>query len=1098
MERDDGALPLTRGQFDIWLSQATGLAGTEWQLGLLGRIAGRIDRDLLQQAIRQVVREAEPGRIAIVEVDGQIFQRAVDYPAAGLEFYDLVGSPNPVQEVHEITSSIQRTPIPLTGPLFKFALLQTSIDEFYMFACCHHIAMDGLGMALISRRVAAIYTALAAGESASPAYFGSLQGLLDCESQYEESSDYADDQLYWSKNLPVEGAQDYRFSSQASSRLDPAAPSVAVPLERSVVGRIRELSKVLRIRQYSAITAACALLVRGWSASASEVCLDFPVSRRVTPASKMLPGMLSGLVPLVVQTRPQVSIGEFCRHVDVRIRELLQHQRFPVRLLNGEAANLGRWQAASQVSLNFIPSRLTLDFGGIPAEATYTNLGPVGQLGLYFLGSGDQLSLSAAGAGRTFSDSDVEELARRLEGILVAMAADPARLISSIDVLDTGEHDRLDRWANRETLTEPARRSLSIPEVFATQVARSPEAPALTFNDCSLSYGELDRASSRLAHLLVNHGAGPGQSVAILLPRSSDAIVTILAVLKTGAAYVPIDPAHPDSRIEFMLADAAPVAAVSTGALADRLYGYDLPIIDLDVPGVPTPSDFAPPAPDADDIAYLLYTSGTTGTPKGVAITHHNVIQLLDSIPASLAAGSSAVWSQWHSYSFDVSVWEIFGALLNGARLVVVPESMVRSPEELHALLIAEQVSVLSQTPSAVAALSPDGLGSIALVVAGEPCPPELVDRWGKSGRVMINAYGPTEATIYAAMSSPLVAESGFVPIGSPVDGAALFVLDGWLRPVPAGVVGELYIAGAGVGIGYLSRPGLTGSRFVACPFGPPGSRMYRSGDLVAWDADGQLQYMGRADEQVKIRGYRIELGEIESALLDNREVLQAAVTVHHGSAGNPRLVGYVTIDASAGDCDPEIVEQWQEVWDEVYDPEIEAATFGSDFRGWNSSFTDKPIPLEEMLEWRSATVARILDLQPRRVLEIGVGSGLLLSEIAPRCESYVATDISAVAIGNLARTLEQSHVPWRDRVTLQAQPAHAIEGSCDVVVGSLSWGFGRNAVSCLRFGLIEGSRRRRWYGVAQIQDIRGAGRGPEHGDRGRDGRDRDLAGKAA
>ena len=248
-------------------------------------------------------------------------------------------------------------------------------------------------------------------------------------------------------------------------------------------------------------------------------------------------------------------------------------------------------------------------------------------------------------------------------------------------------------------------------------------------------------------------------------------------------------------------------------------------------------------------------------------------------------------------------MWEILGALLHGGRLVVVPESVAGSPEDFHALLVAEQVSVLSQTPSAVGVLSPEGLGSTALMVAGEACPAEVVDRWAP-GRVMINGYGPTEATVYAAMSAPLTAGSGVVPIGSPVSGAALFVLDGWLRAVPAGVVGELYVAGAGVGCGYWRRAGLTGSRFVACPFGGPGARMYRTGDLVCWGAEGQLRYLGRADEQVKIRGYRIELGEVRAALAGLDGVGQAVVIAREDRPGDKRLVGYVT-ESVTGAVDP-------------------------------------------------------------------------------------------------------------------------------------------------------------------------------------------------
>ncbi|BBY45779.1 hypothetical protein MCEL_40740 [Mycolicibacterium celeriflavum] len=250
--------------------------------------------------------------------------------------------------------------------------------------------------------------------------------------------------------------------------------------------------------------------------------------------------------------------------------------------------------------------------------------------------------------------------------------------------------------------------------------------------------------------------------------------------------------------------------------------------------------------------------------PKGVVVAHRAVTQMLGALPAHLPV--AGVWSQWHSLGFDVSVQEIFGALLNGGRLVVVPDAVVRSAADFHALLIAERVSVLSQTPSALAVLSPQGLDAVALLImGGEPCPPELVERWAP-GRVMINVCGPTETSVFAAMSAPLVSGSGVVPIGTPVPGAAFFVLDQWLRPVPAGVVGELYVAGR-LGCGYVRRASLTASRFVACPFGGFGQRMYRSGDLVRWGADGQLVHLGRADEQVKIRGYRIELGEVQAAL---------------------------------------------------------------------------------------------------------------------------------------------------------------------------------------------------------------------------------------
>ena len=904
-ELDGQALPLTRGQLAIWLAQETDRFGARWQLGCRVRLEGTLEPGLFERAIRQVVREAEPIRATFFQVDGEVFQKTVDYPDVEVARYDLIGSQDPVQEAYRLTSSIQRTVMPLTGPLFKFALLQTRVDEFYFFVCCHHIVTDGIGLALVCHRIAVVYSALASGTPIPPAFFGSLSDLIACELEYEVSTDYLNDQTYWTKNLPLESEPRYRLVA-AADRNDQYEPSAPVELDPVVVAGIKKLSQALGVRRSSLITAACALLLHGCDVESSEVVLDFPVSRRVRPETQTVPGMITGFVPLVLKASPGSTVASFYEHVDTRLREALQHQRFPVHELENKARPRNAAQMSNRAIINFIPTAHLANLTGATATATLTHTNLVDQLGLDFFRDGDRLFLSTqpsattsgtAGAGQWLSDCDVRDLVKRLERVLVAMTADLTRSLSSVDLLDAGEHARLDEVGNRAVLSKPAITPVSIPVLFAARVAQTPDAVAVTFEGRSMTYREVEEAANRFAHLLADKGAGPGECVALRFSRSAEAIVAILAVLKTGAAYLPIDPAHPRERIGFMLADAAPIAVITTTGLRPRLDGFDVVVIDVNDPAVDTQPSTALPAPAPDDIAYLIYTSGTTGVPKGVAITHRNVTQLVESLDAGLPA--AGVWSQCHSYAFDVSVWEIFGALLRGGRLVVVPESVVGSPDDLHAVLVAEQVSVLTQTPSAVGVLPVEGLESVALVMAGEACPAEVVDRWAP-GRVMVNAYGPTETTMCVAVSAPLAAGSGVPPIGAPVAGAALFVLDGWLRPVPAGVVGELYVAGRGVAVGYLGRAGLTGSRFVACPFAGAGARMYRTGDLVRWGADGQLQYVGRADEQVKIRGYRIECGEIRAVLAGLDGVEQAAVIAREDRPGDKRLVGYVT-----GTADP-------------------------------------------------------------------------------------------------------------------------------------------------------------------------------------------------
>ncbi|WP_131809578.1 non-ribosomal peptide synthetase, partial [Mycolicibacterium iranicum] len=633
---------------------------------------------------------------------------------------------------------------------------------------------------------------------------------------------------------------------------------------------------------------------------------------RRDPTLDHLVGFFVNTLILRTDTSTNPTITELLNQVKTRSLTAYEHQDIPFEALVehlNPTRNLTHhpliqvmlvWQNLPGSGLGDTAAGLTLGdvhATAIPMESHTARMDLGFSLAERFTASGEPDGISGSVEYRTdvFDPATIEKLVARLRRVIAAMAAHPATRVSSVDLLDDEERARLDEVGNRAVLVRPKSAAVSIPEAYSAQVSRSPHAVAVTFLDQNLTYRDLDEASNRLAHLLIGCGAQPGQRIALLLNRSARAVVAILAVLKTGAAYVPIDALHPASRIRFMLNDVAPIAVLTTATLADRVEGFGVTVIDIDDPATDAHPDTAVTGPAPEDVAYLIYTSGTTGTPKGVAITHQNVTQVIGSLDARLPSGPEQVWSQWHSLAFDVSSWEMLGALLRGGRLVVVPEAVAGSPDDFHALLRAEQVTILCQTPTAVRALPHEGLDALTLLVGGEACPAEVVDRWAP-GRVMINEYGPTETTMYTSMSAPAVAGSG-VPIGLPLPTAAFFVLDNWLHPVPAGVVGELYVAGAGVGVGYWRRAGMTGSRYVACPFGAPGTRMYRTGDLVRWGADGQLQYLGRADDQVKIRGHRIEIGEVQAVLAGLAGVTQAAVIAREDRSGADQLVGYVVLD---------------------------------------------------------------------------------------------------------------------------------------------------------------------------------------------------------
>ncbi|WP_155762039.1 non-ribosomal peptide synthetase, partial [Mycobacterium intracellulare] len=863
-------VPLSFAQQRLWFIDQLQGPSPIYNIPAALRLSGPLDAEALGAALSDVVARHESLRTLFAAPNGTpqqmvIPREEVDF---GWQIIDATGwSESRLSEAVKATACHTfdlATEIPLRARLFRVA-----DDEHVLVAVVHHIAADGWSITALVRDLGLAYASRYAGQAPGwaplPVQYAdyTLWQRTQLGDVTDSDSPIAAQLAYWEQELaglperlalptdrPYPPVADYRGASVV----------VDWPVELQL--RIAQVAREHNATRFMVIQAALAALLSKLTAS-SDVAVGFAIAGRRDPALDELVGFFINTLVLRVDAAGDPTVAELLAQVRARSVAAYEHQDVPFEVLV-ERLNPTRslahhpliqvvlaWQnfpghtsdPAAGLDLGELQvTRLPVDTQSARMDLTFT-------LAERFTEAGEPAGIAGDVEFRTdvFDAASIEVLIERLERVLAAMTADPSRRLSSVDVLDAAERAHLDKIGNRAVLARPVPTAASIPAVFAAQVARTPEAAAITFEGRSTTYRELDEASNRLAHLLAALGAGPGQCVALLLPRSAGAVVAVMAVLKTGAAYLAIDPAHPTARMEFMVADAGPIAAITTTGLVDRFDGRDLPVIDVDDPRILGCPCTGLPTPAAEEIAYLIYTSGTTGVPKGVAIPHHNVTRLLTALSADLELSPEQVWTQCHSLAFDYSVWEIFGALLHGGRLVVVPESVTRSPEDLHALLIAEQVSVLSQTPSAFYALqtadarAPERGSQLKLetvVFGGEALEPQRLGTWldrhRRSPR-LINMYGITETTVHASFREISVADvdRSVSPIGVPLVHLGFFVLDASLRPVPVGVVGELYVAGGGLAYGYLGRAALTGSRFVACPFGAPGQRMYRTGDLV-------------------------------------------------------------------------------------------------------------------------------------------------------------------------------------------------------------------------------------------------------------------------
>jgi amino acid adenylation domain-containing protein len=896
--------------------------GGAYNIPLALRLSGDLDHAALQAALGDVATRHESLRTVFPDVDGvpsqQILEGAAGQPSL------TVTAASEAELAGALAAEAARgfdvgRELPWRAHLFALGP-----GEHVLVVVVHHIAGDGWSMGVLARDVSVAYAARRDGRAPGWAPLGVQyadyglwqRGLLGAAD--DPGSVLANQLAYWRgtlAGLPPE------LALPADRPRPPAASyrggRVTFRANDGVHAGLVEVARAGRATVFMVIQAAVAVLLSKLGAGT-----DIPVGMAVAGRADQALDPLIGFFVNTLVLRTDLSGDPTLRELLARVREAdldaYAHQDLPFEQLVQALAperSLSRHPLFQVIMASQNPPQAPWQLPSLQARLVTTGTSSA-RFDLAF-NVRERRSADGAPAGidgslqysaDLFDEGTARMMAARLVQVLEAIAADPGLRVSQVDVLDGAERRQLLEEWNDTAVVVPGG---TLPALFEVQAARTPHAPAVVCGEETWTYGELDAAASRLAWYLIGLGAGPERVVALAVDRSPLMVTAVLGVLKAGAAYLPLDLAYPAARTGFMLADARPVLLVTTAEAAAGLPAGDgaVPQVVLDDPAVAAAIAACPAVPPADHDrvvslrsahpAYVIYTSGSTGTPKGVVVSHAGIASLAWSHIDRLDIGPDSRVLQFASLSFDSSVVDLVMALLSQAVLVVAPTEARLSEAALAALLYERGVTHATLPPTLLAALPDEGLpAGVTLVVTGEECPAEVVARWS-AGRRMFNAYGPTESTVCVSMTEPLTGESA-PPIGRPIANTRVYVLDEFLCPVPAGVTGELYVAGAGLARGYLNRAGLTGQRFVACPFAA-GERMYRTGDLARWDAGGQLVFAGRADGQVKIRGFRVETGEVEAVLREHPAVAQGVVVAREDQPGRRRLVAYV-VPAPAGD----------------------------------------------------------------------------------------------------------------------------------------------------------------------------------------------------
>lgn len=904
--------PLLSAQLRTWMAQSSDLTDpTNCIIDCL-EIRGSVDPALMQAANEHVERETEALRLRLVNTEDGYRQYVDPETNPPLTYLDFSAEPDPTAEADAWMRADMARPIdPLR--LCDAALLRTATDRFILYRRVHHAVVDGWSLALIHNRIAAVYTALAEGRTGEEGAFPSFQELLRSEAQYEQSKRFETDHAYWLTRF-ADRPEPVRLAGRSSAAVRVAHRRRA-DLGPARIASLRAAAGRFGVSWSDLVIGITAAYV-GRMTNAAEVILGIPAPVRMSPQVRRVPGMTTNGLPVRVPMDPGTSVADFARQVSLELRQTLTHSRYPSAELARELGLLGTGRRLWGQVVNVMDFDYALTFAGASATVRTVSLSATDDLSVTFYRTSpdDAFELIVDAHPEIYSEEEAEAHLRRFLFFLDSVVKeDPGTPVREIALVSPEERARLQEWGTGPVHEIP---HTAVHELVEAWAARTAQAPAIEFEDTVLSFAEVNERANRLARHLLALGAGPGQIVAFALPRSPDLHIAALGVLKAGAAFLPLDPAYPPSRLSFMVGDAKPALVVLnsiTSGLAGELDARCLLLDHAEVagtvralPGQNLTDEERGAVFSPDQPAYVIYTSGSTGVPKGVMVRHSGVVNLVAAMVDRLDSGPGTRTLQFASSSFDAFVGEMTQSLLNGGTLVSAGAERLTPGPDLLRLVIEKRINDLVLPPSALEVMSPQAWPDGTTVsIVGEAASPTVIERWA-SVCTLINGYGPTEATVSTAMSTRLApSQAAAPPIGKPLRNVRAYILDDRLDLVPAGAVGELYVGGAGVTLGYLGRDVLTAERFGDDPFAGPGARTYRTGDLVRWTADGELTFVGRNDDQVKVRGFRIELGEVETALARSPGVARAAAAVREDQPGDRRLVAYIVADPGV-EPDPE------------------------------------------------------------------------------------------------------------------------------------------------------------------------------------------------